>query len=388
MAPPAVRRWSVSELVPVQPTEIRSGKLLEIARRALDEADGLPDIAALVDRAEVVRVAARKAKLSLDAQNDWAEFKLDAERKAGDSLRQMEKQKPGQYQRSHDVTVAPKLSDIGVTKMQAHRWQRLATLPDEAVETYKAEMRAKGGEITTAGALDLVRQSEVDARRAEHAAQERTTLNPVPSVEKAEAALWLSGQAACDLLLTDPPYSTDVDDIEAFAATWLPTALAKVKPTGRAYICIGAYPNEMRAYLNIAPPAGLILAQVLVWTYRNTMGPSPTLDYKQNWQAILYYRGIDAPRLDCPDLLEQLSVQDVNAADGAYARWHAWQKPIKLASRLIRHATQPGDLILDPFCGTGTFLISAAQLGRQAAGCDPDPDMLAIAKERGCQLAG
>jgi SAM-dependent methyltransferase len=127
----------------------------------------------------------------------------------------------------------------------------------------------------------------------------------------------------------------------------------------------------------------------LVWTYRNTIGPKPKYDYILNWQAILYCRGPDAPPLECPELVEQLAVQDVNAPDGRLdGRYHTWQKPDELAERLIRHSTRPGELVLDPFAGTGTFLLAAARLGRKALGCDIAPDMLRIACERGCVRAG
>lgn len=196
---------------------------------------------------------------------------------------------------------------------------------------------------------------------------------------------WLPQQPSCDMLFTDPPYATDVDDIKSFAAHWLPFALDKVKPTGRAYVCIGAYPDELAAYLTVPPPPHLILSQVLVWTYRNTLGPTPKHDYKLNWQAIIYYRGVDAAPLDSPEMVEQFSVQDINAPDGRQGdRWHAWQKPDKLAERFIRHATQPGDLILDPFSGTGTHLLASARLGRRGHGCEMSEDTFAIALDRGC----
>ena len=195
---------------------------------------------------------------------------------------------------------------------------------------------------------------------------------------------WLEEQPECDLLLTDPPYATDVEDITKFAHDWLPVALQRVRPSGRAYVCIGAYPWELQAYLT-ANHAAMTLAQVLVWTYRNTLGPAPALDYKQNWQAILYFRGRDAEPLHAPSLTEQFSVQDLNAPDGRQGdRYNAWQKPEALAERFIRHATNPGDLVLDPFAGTGTFLIAAAKLGRVAAGCDNDPAQVEVCLERGC----
>jgi N6-adenosine-specific RNA methylase IME4 len=156
----------MTDLVQIRPAQIRSGKLLEVARRALVEADELPDIAALVDRAEVIRTAARKARLSLDAQNDWAEFKLDAQRKAGRMLAEMAERgerstggKPLQ-----DATVKT-LPELGIERTQAHRWQELAELPDETFEQFKAEARADGGEITTAGALRLARLTRIAEAR-------------------------------------------------------------------------------------------------------------------------------------------------------------------------------------------------------------------------------
>lgn len=201
-----------------------------------------------------------------------------------------------------------------------------------------------------------------------------------PRVLVADAVDWLIDQEPCDLLFTDPPYATDVDDIGEFANRWLPTALGKVKPTGRAYVCVGAYPEELHAYCSVRMPD-----QILVWTYRNTMGPATNDRYKLNWQAILYYIGPEAPPLNCNSLNELFSVQDINAPDGRQGdRFHEWQKPLELAERIIKHATKPGDLVLDPFCCTGSFLLAASSLGRVARGCDISKKNLSIAIERGC----
>ncbi|MEO6891007.1 MAG: DNA modification methylase [Ktedonobacteraceae bacterium] len=211
-----------------------------------------------------------------------------------------------------------------------------------------------------------------------------------PQIAQASWDTWLPTQKACDLLITDPPYSTDIEDIEAFAQSWLPIALSKVKDSGRAYVCIGAYPQELRAYLNVNVghwPHHMRLLNILVWTYKNTLGPRPHNAYKSNWQAILYFIGLNAPYIDIPLMNEQFSVQEINAPDGRLGdRYHAWQKPDDLAERLIRHSTKPGDTILDCFAGTGTFLLAAHRLGRVAYGCDSSPEMLEIARTRGCEV--
>jgi 16S rRNA G966 N2-methylase RsmD len=248
---------------------------------------------------------------------------------------------------------------------------------DEEEQTAVLQKLAEGEQKKVKAALVEVRKEAME-RQSQSAPSK-------PHITLANWEDWLPAQPCCDLLLTDPPYSTDVEDIPAFAHAWLPPALSKVKPTGRAYVCIGAYPEELRAYLQVPTP--LPLEQVLVWSYLNTIGPAPTHTYKQNWQAILYYRGPEAPPLDCPLLIEQMSAMQLNAPDGRQGeRYHAWQKPDALAERLIRHATRPGDLVLDCFAGTGTFLLAAHRLGRVALGCDRSPEMLALARRRGCEI--
>lgn len=253
----------------------------------------------------------------------------------------------------------------------------LAHLPQRTREQAVQLVKTKVSKTAKAAVLEI--------KKAEQAAQTQATPEK-PWITRLPWDQWLPGQPPCDLLLTDPPYSTDVENIERFANAWLPQALAKVASTGRAYVCIGAYPQEIRAYLNVQ--ACWPVAQILVWEYKNTLGPSPKRAYKQNWQAILYFCGPDAPPLDCPILTEQLSVQAINAPDGRFGnRFHTWQKPDDLAEQLIRHSTKPGDRIYDLFSGTGTFLLAAQRLGRLGLGCDNSEAMLTIAEQRGCAIA-
>jgi site-specific DNA-methyltransferase (adenine-specific) len=61
---------------------------------------------------------------------------------------------------------------------------------------------------------------------------------------------------------------------------------------------------------------------------------------------------------------------------------HATQKPVLLMERLIRASTQPGDLICDPFIGSGTTAVAARNLGRHYIGCDISEEYVAIANKR------
>lgn len=259
------------------------------------------------------------------------------------------------------------------------------TLPDAKQLAHLSEpQRREAIRMMATGQAKKAKTAVLHLKKAAIEAQAQAAPSK-PRLHLASWEDWLPAQSLCDLLITDPPYSTDVEDIEAFAQAWLPLALSKIRPTGRAYVCIGAYPRELRAYLNVQ--ACWPVQQILVWSYRNTLGPSPTHAYKQNWQAVLSFCGPEAPKLDCPLLTEQFSAQEINAPDGRQGeRYHAWQKPDELAERLIRHATRPGDRVYDVFSGTGTFLLAAQRLGRLGLGCDNSEEMLLLAEKRGCAI--
>lgn len=58
------------------------------------------------------------------------------------------------------------------------------------------------------------------------------------------------------------------------------------------------------------------------------------------------------------------------------------QKPIALVARIILACTGSGQLVFDPFCGSGTTLVAARRLGRRFAGCDVSADACRLARER------
>lgn len=58
------------------------------------------------------------------------------------------------------------------------------------------------------------------------------------------------------------------------------------------------------------------------------------------------------------------------------------QKPVLLLERLIQLTTRPGDLVLDPFCGSGTTLVAARLLGRRALGIDTSSEAVALTRQR------
>jgi len=356
------------------------------ASQMLAEATTIQKAKELKDLALTAADWARRKDMGEAAIQHCRRYAMLAERRMGEMLAVTERAKGTRGQlKGRDVsgcTIAvgpdnsePTLAELGLSRKESSAAKALAGMPDAEFENVLSGSKT---------AKQAYKEAKAVVREAAKAAQV-AKMPKRPLLYKADAFEWMEQQQPCDLLLTDPPYSTDIGDIEAFAPRVV-ALLSHVKPTGRAYICIGAYPAELTAYLTAAVPEPMTLAQVLVWTYRNTMGPAPKMKYALNWQAILYYTGASAAPLDCPALIEHQAVQDISAPQGgAVTRLHAWQKPAELAERFIRHATTAGAVVLDPFAGTGTFLLAATHLGREARGCEIDPAMIAIAVTEGCR---
>ena len=59
-------------------------------------------------------------------------------------------------------------------------------------------------------------------------------------------------------------------------------------------------------------------------------------------------------------------------------KFHPTEKPLSLMKKLIEVSSNKGDLVVDPFCGGGSTLVAAKELGRRYAGCDKNSDCVNI----------
>jgi len=61
---------------------------------------------------------------------------------------------------------------------------------------------------------------------------------------------------------------------------------------------------------------------------------------------------------------------------------HPTQKPLALLERVIAASASPGDLVLDPFCGSGTTGVAAIRAGCRFLGLERDPEYVGLAARR------
>ncbi len=133
---------------------------LDTIRLALPETADIRQIKDLRDRAEAVREYAKSAGLGLEMQNQAAEVRLLAERRAGKVLLGMQLHGGDRKSNHQDDT---RLDNLGISKDESSRWQQEASLPDEEFQEYVRGTKEQRKELTSG---ELLRLARIHAREA------------------------------------------------------------------------------------------------------------------------------------------------------------------------------------------------------------------------------
>ncbi len=234
------------------------------------------------------------------------------------------------------------------------------------------------------------------------------------------AALEALPPASVDLVFADPPYNLQlggdlrrpddslvdaVDDdwdkfssfaeYDAFTRAWLAECRRVLKPDGALWV-IGSYHNIFRVG-TILQDLGFWVLNDIVWRKANPMpnfrgrrftNAHETLIWAARGEASKYTFHYEALKGGNDDLQMRsdwylpLCTGEERLKDGAGAKVHPTQKPEALLARVMLSASNPGDVILDPFFGTGTTGAVAKALGRRFIGIERETAYAEAARKR------
>jgi len=128
---------------------------INVARTALAEAKSIPDVKKIRDQASTIEHYMKRQRYSLEAIADASELKLRAERRLGELLAASTvaggNRALGQ---EHPARSLPE----GVTKVQSHRWQTVAGVPEADFEAHVADVREQQVSLTTAGVMRVAKR--------------------------------------------------------------------------------------------------------------------------------------------------------------------------------------------------------------------------------------
>jgi hypothetical protein len=128
----------------------------DAARAALEKAHTVDEVKDVRDKAEALRVYAKQAN-DIDMQNWAAEIRVRAERRAGELLKETPKQHGarGTGKKVESPNATP-LSELGVTKTQSSKWQKLAGVDESDFENALRGIMGVGKELTTTAMLRAI----------------------------------------------------------------------------------------------------------------------------------------------------------------------------------------------------------------------------------------
>ena len=224
-----------------------------------------------------------------------------------------------------------------------------------------------------------------------------------------------------DLLIIDPPYNMDkefngakfkklsADDYEEYVNSWIVLCLPLLKETATVYVCCdwgssGVIEKVLRKYFFVHNRI----------TWQREKGRGALSNWKNGmedvWFATVskkYTFNVDAVKIRrkviAPYKQDGQPKDWKETADGKFRDtypsnfwddisipyWsmpentaHPTQKPEKLLAKLILASSNPGDVILDPFAGSGTTAVAAKKLGRHYIGIEQNPQYCVWAELR------
>ncbi|NWH07124.1 MAG: site-specific DNA-methyltransferase [Alphaproteobacteria bacterium] len=228
-------------------------------------------------------------------------------------------------------------------------------------------------------------------------------------------------EASVDLVFADPPYNLQLEntllrpdqsrvdgvddawdqfasfeDYDRFTRQWLKAVRRVLKPNGTMFV-IGSYHNIFRVGTALQDQGFWILNDI-IWRKTNPMpnfrgrrftnahetliwaARDPgTRNYTFNYDAM---KALNDDLQMRSDWLIPLCTGHERIKDGQGSKAHPTQKPEALLHRAIVAASQPGDVVLDPFFGTGTTGAVAKKLGRHYVGIEREASYAAVAQAR------
>ena len=225
-----------------------------------------------------------------------------------------------------------------------------------------------------------------------------------------------------DLIIIDPPYnlsknfngykfhSRSEEAFDEYLATWFPEVCKKLKPTGSLYMC-GDW--KCTSALQRAIEKELTILNRITWQREKGRGAKSNWkngmediwfavknpkDYYFDVEAVKIKRAVIAPykvdgkpkdwnqeedgnfRLTYPsNFWDDISVPFWSMPENTD---HPTQKPEKLYAKLILASSKPGDIVFDPFLGSGTASVVAKKLGRNYCGIEMNKEYCLFAEKR------
>ena len=349
-------------------SETNSLVIFTKASQMLVEADTLQKAKELKNLALTAADWAKRKGMGEEAIQYCRSYALEAERKMGEMLaatsedRTRETRGGNRKSKSSGVTLKPTLSSLGLTKRESAEAQMLANIPRETFDKVKTGNKSKADIKREIKKAEANKKREVAISEGKNIKEETVFVRAIEDVRLPNESV--------DLIITDPPY----DDKHVKHYEMAAKLAAKSLKPGRFFCC---YTGKLRLpeVINaIIPHLEYIWTVAVFHGYSKEKHLGAPYQFAENWRPVLIFKKSGKASV-CK------FQQDVVRAERE-KDFHDWQQDLKTPLQLIEAYTEPGELVLDPFCGGATTLIAAKRLGRKWLGFDISEESVALSKKR------
>jgi DNA modification methylase len=212
----------------------------------------------------------------------------------------------------------------------------------------------------------------------------------------------LLGSEKADLVFTDPPYNVAIDgnvcglgsirhrefamasgemdkgQFTRFLGSALSAMIQHARSGAILYVCMDW--RHLRELAEAGDEVGLELKNLVVWNKTN--GGMGTF-YRSKHELIFVFKYGDAPHVNSfglgetgryrTNVWDYPGISSISSSRSDELAMHPTVKPVALVADALKDCSRRGDLVLDPFAGSGTTLIAAEQTGRCARVIEYDP---------------
>lgn len=297
-------------------------------------------------------------------------------------LRQQQVGDSGQPYRAKDLAV--ELQSIGVKDASAYSIQEASRISKHLDNPLvaKAATKAEAEKIIRKAQIDIIQTAlgEAVSKTAQvHKLLEGNSLELIEGFP--------DGSFSC--ILTDPPYGVGIDtagsqvqaahhyddsrEILEEILKRLPFELYRVTTKQAHLYWFCDYLWFARIADALDANGWTVWPRPLIWNKMRGIAPKPFHGPRYTYECILFANKGDRPTFQLrPDVMSYSAGAELVQAE----------KPKELLMELLARSTQPGDVILDPFAGSGSIFPAATALKCRAVGIELDPTRAGLAKSR------
>lgn len=397
--------------------------LVSQAKKALAEAKSIAEIKEIRDKAAAMKKYLLLRDDSREAQNAAAEIKLLAERRAGEFLRETPRAPFPAIAGGHKQPAELTLSELGVKKDQSRKWQAIASIPEPAFTEHIEATKTAGKEITTGAVMKMAQEIKLEERREAKRADLLTRSKDAPPSLRWQVvhgdclhALRDMEARSVRLAFADPPYNIGVDygdhddTMEAgvyldWCQSWIKAVVRTLTPDGSFWVLINdEWADELGCMLR---RAGLHRRAWIKWY--ESFGVNSPKNFNRTSRHLFYMvndpnRFVFNREAVTRPSDRQAIYGDKRAVAGGKTWDDVWginppiprlagtfkeripdfptQLPLDLLRAVVGCASDPDDLVIDPFNGSGTTGVAAIELGRRYLGIEKSAEFADLAAKR------